>query len=100
MTRTTTKLRRNIFIKLLMREQRLGNLTRNHLRLILRAIKSNSIDAQTRQMTQGSFRISLIWAMWRLADESPVIFAWGAISLIPAALLTVYVILSRVAERI
>lgn len=100
MTRTTTKLRRNIFIKLLMREQRLGNLTRNHLCLILRAIQSNSTDAKTRQMTQGSFRISLIWAMWRLADESPVIFAWGAISLIPAAVLTVYVILSRLAERI
>lgn len=100
MNTVTTKLRRNIFIKLLMREHRLGYLTRNHLRLILRAIQSNSIDTQKRQMTQGSFRISLIWAMWRLADESPVFFAWGSISLIPAAVLTVYVIFSRLAERI
>lgn len=100
MTTTGLKFRRNIFIKLLMREHRLGHLSPNQLRLILRAIQSTSIDAQKRQMTQGAFRIALIWAMWRLADESPVIFAWGAISLIPAALLTVYVILSRLAERI
>jgi hypothetical protein len=51
-------------------------------------------------MTRGSFRLSLIWAMWRLADESPIIFTWGLLSLIPAAVITVYVMLSRLAERI
>ena len=100
MNTPVTKLRRHIFIKLLMREYRHGYLTRNQLRRILRAIKSNSTDAKTHQMTQGSFRISLIWAMWRLADESPVIFAWGSISLIPSFVLTVYVIFNRLVERI
>jgi hypothetical protein len=100
MSNTTAKLRRNIFVKLLMREHRLGYLNRPRLCIILRAIKSQSTDVQARQMTRGSFRLALIWAMWQLADESPVIFTWGLLSLIPAAVITVYVILSRLAERI
>lgn len=90
-----SRLKRHIFVRLLMNEHQLGRLNSLRLRKLLRSAKAQAFS-QPFNADLSSWRVALIWTLWRLAHESPLICGWGIVSFIPALLMTGFFLVKKV----
>lgn len=90
-----SRLKRHIFVRLLMNEHQSGRLPALKLRKLLRSAKAQTFS-QPVDANHSPWRVALIWTLWRLAHESPLICGWGIVSFIPAVLTTGYFLVKKV----